>query len=76
VGEAAAALAGAMSLVHNERIKLLASALNNLGVGAILAGVVAPLVSGTFGGPGRVIAWIVMGADLIALAQLVLGRLR
>ena len=30
-----------MSVIHNERAKLLASALNSLGVGAILAGSVA-----------------------------------
>ncbi|MBV8521283.1 MAG: hypothetical protein JOY71_03985 [Acetobacteraceae bacterium] len=65
-----------MHLAHNERIKLLAAALNNLGVGAILAGVVAPLASGTFGGPARVIAWLVFGADLMAMAHYTLGRLR
>ena len=65
-----------MNLVHNERIKLLATALNNLGVGAILAGIVAPLVNGTLANPGSTIAWLVLGADLIAMAQVVLGRLR
>jgi hypothetical protein len=33
------------NLVHNERIKLLAGALNNLGVGGALAGTVLPLVN-------------------------------
>ena len=28
-----------MSLIHNARVKLLATTLNNLGVGAILAGI-------------------------------------
>jgi hypothetical protein len=35
-----------MNLVHHERIRYAATALNNVGVGAILAGIVAPLVSG------------------------------
>jgi hypothetical protein len=30
---------------HNERVRLLATALNNLGVGAILAGLIAPMVN-------------------------------
>jgi len=51
-----------MHLIHNERIKLLAMALNNLGVGAILAGIVAPLVNGTLRQPGPMIAWLILGA--------------
>jgi hypothetical protein len=50
--------------------------LNNLGAGAILAGIVAPLVNGTLANRGSTIAWLVLGADLIAMAQVVLGRLR
>lgn len=63
-------------VVHNARITLLATALNNLGVGAILAGIVAPLVNGTLGDLGRVGSWVALGLDLIALAQFILGRLK
>jgi hypothetical protein len=31
-----------MHTIHNARVSLLATALNNIGVGAILAGIVAP----------------------------------
>ena len=61
---------------HNERVKLFATALNNLGVGAIIAGIVAPMVNGTVGDPAHIGAWCAVGADLIALAQVWLGRLR
>lgn len=61
--------------VHNARITLLATALNNLGVGAILAGLVAPLVNGTVGDLAHIVGWVVLGADLIVLAQFQLGRL-
>jgi hypothetical protein len=62
--------------VHNARITLLATALNNLGVGAIIAGIVAPTVNGATGGLAHVAAWLIFGADLIWLAQVWLGRLR
>ena len=60
---------------HNERVKLLATALNNLGVGAILAGFAGPLVRGEVEGLS-VLAWVVIGLTLIGQAQLWLGRLR
>jgi hypothetical protein len=36
-----------MHAIHNARVQLLASALNNLGVRAIIAGIVAPGCSGS-----------------------------
>ena len=69
-------MAGAIHTVHNARIQLLASALNNLGVGSALAGIVAPLVNGTVGDLAHIGAWFALGADLVALAFAVLGRLR
>ena len=63
-------------MIHNERIKLLATALNNLGVGAILAGAVAPTVSGTLGDVLHVGAWLAFGVNLIAMAQAVLGEIQ
>jgi hypothetical protein len=40
---------GVMHAIRNARITLLATALNNLGVGAIIAPIVAPMVDGTVG---------------------------
>jgi hypothetical protein len=65
-----------MNAIHNARVALLATALNNLGVGSILAGIIAPTVNGTIGDFVHVSTWIILGADLIAMAQAVLGRLR
>jgi len=62
--------------IHNARITLLATALNNLGVGAIIAGIVAPMVNGTVGDLAHIAPWLIFGADLLWLAQVVLGRLR
>ena len=42
-----------MNTVHNARITLLATAFNNIGVGAILAGIVAPMVRGDINAPGQ-----------------------
>jgi hypothetical protein len=61
---------------HNARVQLLSTALNNLGVGAILAGIIAPSINGRIGDIAHIVAWLVVGADLIALAQALLGRLR
>jgi len=38
-----------MHTIHNARITLLATALNNLGAGSIIAGIVAPVVNGRVG---------------------------
>ena len=65
-----------MHAIHNARVQLFAMTLNNLGVGAAIAGILAPLVNGTVGDLAHVGAWIVLGADLVAMAQVTLGRLR
>jgi hypothetical protein len=65
-----------MHTVHNARITLLATALNNLGVGSIIAGIVAPAINGTVGDLVHVATWVTLGADLIAMAQVLLGRLQ
>jgi hypothetical protein len=65
-----------MHTIHNARIQLLATALNNLGVAAIAAGIVAPLVKGEINGLASVVIWLVIGLDFIGLAQVILGRLR
>jgi methylmalonyl-CoA mutase cobalamin-binding subunit len=65
-----------MHAIHNARIQLLATAFNNHGVGAILAGVVVPTMNGTVGDIAHISAWLALGADVMALAQIMLGRLR
>jgi hypothetical protein len=65
-----------MHAIHNTRVQLLATALNNLGVGAILAGVIVPSINGTVGNAAHIVTWVVLGADLMALAHIILGRLR
>lgn len=58
-------------MIHIERTKLLATAFNNLGVGALLAGTIVPIVNGQ----GGSLAWYVFGVVWIVAAQLVLGEL-
>jgi hypothetical protein len=65
-----------MNTVHNARITLLATAFNNIGVGAILAGMVAPMVRGEVNAVASVVIWLVIGLDFLWLASVTLGRLR
>lgn len=68
-----------MHQVHNERVKLLATALNNVALAFIVAGFVAPAVSGQMTGGGHVLvtlAWVLTGLVIHGSAQLALGRLR
>jgi hypothetical protein len=41
-----------------------------------MAGIVAPVVNGTVGDFVHITTWVMLGADLIAMAQVLLGRLR
>ena len=74
-------------LVLNERIKLLATALNGVAIAAIVAGFVTPLAAVSLGieTPAErslsvtvlaSLAWLVGGVGLHVLASLVLGGLR
>jgi len=68
-----------MHTVHNARIQLLATALNNGALAFIVAGFIAPAVSRQLpsaGGSVVTLAWIGLGVGLHSCAQLVLGRLR
>lgn len=72
-----------LDTVHNERTKLTATWLNNLGVGAIVAGVIAPSISAIGNGDEAVIplvstglAWILVGIALHMLGRKILGRMR
>jgi hypothetical protein len=70
-------VSGTGANIRTERIKLFAMALNNLGVGAIIAGFVTPVVKGEINGLASVLVWgMAIGLNLIVQAQVWLGRLR
>jgi hypothetical protein len=54
--------------------KLPATAFNNLGIGAILAGVIVPTVNWTVADLSHIAAWVALGVSLIAYAQVWLER--
>lgn len=73
-----------MSLVHNERTKLLATALNNVAVATVVTALIAPAASFLYGATTPAgggwwlaigIAWLTGGIILHLAAQRVLGRL-
>ena len=72
-------------MVRNERLKLLATALNNMAVATIITAVIAPVVTLFNGSTGTAVTiwwafgsavWILAGLGLHLAAQGVLGRLR
>jgi hypothetical protein len=74
-----------MNLVHNERTKLLATALNNTAVATVVTAIVAPIVGFLYGTPTAAaskfwpligLIWLLVGLGLHAVAQGVLGRLK
>jgi methylmalonyl-CoA mutase cobalamin-binding subunit len=65
-----------MHTIYNARITLLATALNNMGVAAIVAGILAPLVKGEIVSSLAMATWLVVGLVSIIAAQATLGRLR
>lgn len=74
-----------MSLVHNERIKLLATALNNTAVATVITAIVGPTVGILNGAanPGITawwvfsgVLWFLAGIGLHLVGQGALGRLR
>jgi hypothetical protein len=73
-----------MSLIGNERTKLVAAALNNTAVATIVTAVIGPVVGAVYGlsntppnGSWFLIGglWFVVGLALHYSAQVVLGRL-
>ena len=62
-------------LVHNERVKYMATYLNNAGVGALLIGTVTPIFT-TVSAGWFVAGGILLGAAFNGFAQLLLGSLR
>jgi hypothetical protein len=66
-----------MSLVRNERIKLLATYFNGLGVAAAAVGGIGQIVNvGRTGLGWSTMAWIVISLALHSVGQILLGRLR
>lgn len=66
-------------IIHNERVRLLATILNNAALAFIVAGFIAPLATGQLQGGWRaaaVLLWIALGVGLHFSARAVLGRLR
>jgi hypothetical protein len=58
-----------------DQIKQLASALSNLGVGIILAGLVGPAVLGKLEDLPHIALWVILGVWSVAAAHELLGRL-
>jgi hypothetical protein len=68
-----------MHTVHNARITLLATALNNIALAFLVAGLIAPAVTGQLQGGTRllaVLAWAGTGLVIQLTAQFALGMLR
>jgi uncharacterized membrane protein len=74
-----------MNLVHNERIRLLASLLNTMAGSSFTVGVAAPVAASFFYGVASlpisaividVVFWLSIAAVLHSLAQYLLGALR
>lgn len=74
-----------MSLIHNERMKYLATLVNTVASATIVAGVIAPLVAFTYGVPGPAgsaftivvsLVWLFTGAALHYAVRVILGRLK
>jgi hypothetical protein len=71
-------MSGTATTIHNERVKLLATALNNAALAFIVAGFIAPLVTGQLQGGWRaaaIVLWVGLGVGLHFSARGVLGRL-
>lgn len=68
-----------MHTIHNARVQLLATAMNNAALAVLVAGFLAPAVSGQLQSAGRVLfglAWLGFSLILHACAQAALGGLR
>ena len=73
-----------MNLIQNERIKLLATALNNVGVATVVTALIAPAATFLYGSGHAATnywwligtAWLAAGLILHVIAQLILGRLK
>ena len=71
-------------LIDNERVKLLATGLNTLGIATIVTGTIGPLIARSYGAsnisgillPSVLgVIYLVAGLSLMGFAQIVLGGL-
>lgn len=73
-----------MSLIHNERVKLLAGWLDRASTAALTVGVLAPMAGYLYGATTITlrplvtlsVIWLVLAGGLHALARFALGRLK
>lgn len=74
-----------MSLIHNERTKLLATIVNNVATAVILGGVVTPIIALSYGVSATQagvkpillsLSWLSIGSGLHWMARRILGRMR
>ena len=74
-----------MDFIHNERIKLAATAFNNAGVATFAAGILGPTIGYVYGTSGVDtggwwlmigIVWFLVGAALSSMGWITLGLLR
>jgi hypothetical protein len=72
-------MSGTATTIHNERVKLLATILNNAALAFIVAAFIAPAAGGSINLGWHVVtilAWVGFGVGLHFSARAVLGRLR
>jgi hypothetical protein len=72
-------MSGTATTIHNERVRLTATILNNAALAFIVAGFIAPATSRQLQGGWQAAAtifWIALGVGLHFIARAVLGRLR
>ncbi len=71
-------------LIDNERVKLLATGLNNLGIATIVAGTIGPLIARSYGAATAsgfvlhavlALLYLLTGASLMTFARFVLREL-
>ncbi len=71
-------------LIDNERVRLLATGLNNLGIATVVAGTIAPFIARTYGASDLhlfvlpnllALIYLAVGAVLMGFAQIVIGGL-
>ena len=73
-----------MSLIQNERTKLLATAFNNTAVATFATAIIVPMAAFLYGSnviasrwwPLLILVWFLGGLSLHLAAQVVLGRLK
>lgn len=73
-----------MNLIQNERIKLLATALNNVAVATLVTALITPAATFLYGSGHASTsywqlagaAWLSAGVTLHLIAQVILGRLK